>query len=114
MKKAGISLFMAHDGRPRGERRREAMQIYRSLKSPNGRHKKAVGPTRAMRRAGKNEDGTYKKPKQDKFATKRMSLATYFKGWLFNSNDLYRTHIPKQERKGKSYEDIQRAKFGWS
>jgi len=110
MKKAGISLLMAHDGRPRAERRREAMELYRSYKSPNGMHKKAVGPTRAMRRAGKNADGTYKTPKKDKFATKRMSLATYFRGWLFNSNDMYYTHVPKQVRKGKSFEDIQKAR----
>ncbi len=127
MKKAGISLFMERDGRPRAERRRDAMKVYRSLKSPNGAHKKALGPTRAMRRAGKNEDGTFKKPKQDKFATKRQSFARYFKGWLFNSNDLYYTHVPKQVRKGKSFADIQkartaqfkaerkmRAKLGWN
>lgn len=111
MRKRGIlSYFMAHNAQPRGERRREALKKYRAYKSPNEMHKKAVGPTRAMRRAGKNADGTFKTPKQGKFANKRQSFARYLKGWLFNSNDLYYTHVPKQVRKGKSFEDIQKAR----
>jgi len=108
MRPGKLAYFMTYDSRPRAERRREARAMYKSYKRPTGIRSKALGQTRAMRRAGLNKEGLQKQIKQGKHASKKTSLRKYFKGWLFDSSEMYLTHLDKQVRKGKSVAEIQK------
>ncbi len=107
-RKATFALFTRSSGGTRAERRRMARAIYRAAKSPNGIHQSRFAESRAMRRAPKPKDGSKPVIKQDKYASKRVSIRQYIKGWLLTDKSLYTTHLDKAVRRGKSFLEIQK------
>ena len=109
MRKTGLfAMFMRSSGGTRAERRRMARTIYRASKSPFGNHESRFAESRAMRRAPQPKDGSKPVVKQDKYASKRVSIRQYIKGWLFTDKSLYTTDLPKAVRRGKSFLEVQK------
>jgi len=107
-RKAIFAMFMRSSGGTRAERRRVARTIYRASKSPFGNHESRFAESRAMRRAPKPKDGEKPVVAKDKYASKRVSIRQYIKGWFLTDKSLYTTHLDKAVRRGKSYLEIQR------
>jgi len=109
MRKTGLfAMFMRSSGGTRSERRRIARTIYRASKSPFGNHESRFAESRAMRRAPKPKDGEKPVVRKDKYASKRVSIRQYIKGWLLTDKSLYTTHLDKAVRRGLSYLEVQK------
>lgn len=106
--KVGFATFMRSGSGTRPERRRVARTIYRAAKSPFGNHQSRFAESRAIRRAPKPKDGSKPVVKHGKYASKRVSIRQYIKGWLFTDMSLYTTHLDKAVRRGRTFLEIQK------